>query len=40
VGSLGASFVTEHFGNAIRLDVDSVDLFHDPGLSFGVVWRF
>lgn len=40
VGSLGFSFVTEHFGNAIRVDVDTVDLFHDPGLSFGIVWRF
>jgi hypothetical protein len=40
VGSLGASFVTEHFGNAVRVDVDALDLFHDPGLSFGIVWRF
>jgi hypothetical protein len=40
VTSLGASFVTEHFGNALRFDVDSRDLFDGPELSFGIVWRF
>jgi hypothetical protein len=40
VASLGASFVTEHFGNALRLDVDSRDVFNGPELSFGIVWRF
>jgi hypothetical protein len=40
VTSLGASFVTEHFGNALRLDIDSRDVFQGPELSFGIVWRF
>jgi hypothetical protein len=40
VTSLGASFLAEHFGNALRLDLDSKDLFDGPELSFGIVWRF
>jgi hypothetical protein len=38
--SLGASFFTEHFGHALRIDLDSRDLFHGPDLSFGLVFRF
>ena len=40
VASLGASLFAEHFGNALRLDVDVRDVFEGPDLSFGVVWRF
>jgi len=39
-GSLGASFFTEHFGHALRIDVDSRDVFNGPELSFGLVFRF
>jgi hypothetical protein len=38
--TLGASFFAEHFGNALRFDVDSRDLLDGPALSAGVVWRF
>lgn len=38
--TLGGSFFAEHFGNALRLDVDSRDLLDGPAMSFGVVWRF
>ncbi|HJS57581.1 MAG TPA: hypothetical protein VKA01_05700 [Vicinamibacteria bacterium] len=40
VASLGGSFFTEHFGHALRIDLDSRDLFHGPDLSFGLVFRF
>jgi hypothetical protein len=40
VVGLGASFSSEHFGNALRLDIDSRDLVEGPQLSFGIVWRF
>lgn len=38
--SLGASLFAEHFGNALRFDVDSRDVMDGPALSAGVVWRF
>jgi hypothetical protein len=38
--SVGGSFLAEYFGNAVRLDLDSKDLFDGPALSFGIVWRF
>jgi hypothetical protein len=38
--SLGASFQTEHFGRALRLDVDARDVSEERVLSFGIVWRF
>lgn len=40
VASFGASFFAEYFGRALRLDLDSKDLFDGPALSFGIVWRF
>lgn len=40
VMSVGGSFLAEYFGNAVRLDLDSKDLFDGPALSFGIVWRF
>jgi hypothetical protein len=40
VFSLGASLFAEYVGNAVRLDVDSKDVFDGPALSFGIVWRF
>jgi hypothetical protein len=40
VFTLGGSLFAEHFGNAIRLDLDALDVLGGPGLSFGVVWRF
>jgi len=40
VASLGASLMAEHFGNALRFDVDVRDAFEGPDLSFGLVWRF
>jgi hypothetical protein len=40
VTTLGVSFLTEFFDHAVRLDLDSKDLFHGPALSFGIVWRF
>jgi hypothetical protein len=40
VASLGASLMAEHFGNALRLDVDVRDVFEGPDLSFGITWRF
>ncbi len=40
VASAGASFLSEHFGQALRLDVDAGDVFHGPDLSVSVVWRF
>lgn len=40
VYSLGGSFMTEHFGKAVRLDLDAKDLFDGPELSFGMAWRF
>jgi hypothetical protein len=38
--TLGASFFAEHFGNALRFDLDSRDVLDGPALSAGVVWRF
>jgi hypothetical protein len=40
VATAGASFFTEHFSNALRLDFDVRDLSGERELSFGVVWRF
>ena len=40
VASLGASLLAEHFGHALRFDVDVRDIFEGPNLSFGVTWRF
>ena len=40
VATLGASIFAEHFGNALRLDLDSRNVFDGPELSFGIVWRF
>lgn len=38
--TVGASLFAEHFGNAVRIDLDSLDLLDGPTLSVGVVWRF
>ena len=38
--TVGASLFAEHFGNALRIDLDSLDLLDGPALSVGVVWRF
>jgi hypothetical protein len=38
--TVGASLFAEHFGNALRIDVDSRDLVDGPALSVGAVWRF
>ena len=38
--TLGGSFFAEHFGNALRFDLDSRNVLGGPDLSFGVVWRF
>lgn len=38
--TMGASLFAEHFGNALRIDVDSRDLVDGPALSVGAVWRF
>lgn len=38
--TMGASLFAEHFGNALRIDLDSRDVIHGPALSAGVVWRF
>ncbi|MET0553668.1 MAG: hypothetical protein ABW221_11565 [Vicinamibacteria bacterium] len=40
VFTLGGSLFAEHFGNAIRFDLDARDVLDGPDLSFGVVWRF
>jgi len=40
VFTLGGSLFAEHFGNALRLDLDARDVLDGPDLSFGVVWRF
>jgi hypothetical protein len=40
VASVGGSFFTEHFANAIRLDFDFRDVFGSLDFEFGVVWRF
>jgi hypothetical protein len=40
VATLGASFLTEHFGKALRLDLDARDLLDGPDLSFGMAFRF
>jgi hypothetical protein len=40
VTGAGASFFTEHFGNAVRLDLDARDVFDGPNLSFAATWRF
>ncbi|HEY6548726.1 MAG TPA: hypothetical protein VI589_12515, partial [Vicinamibacteria bacterium] len=40
VATLGASLFSEYFGNGIRLDLDSRNVFEGPDLSFGIVWRF
>ncbi len=40
VFTLGGSLFAEHFGNALRFDVDARDVLDGPDLSFGVVWRF
>jgi hypothetical protein len=40
VATLGASIFAEHFANALRLDLDSRNVFDGPELSFGIVWRF
>jgi len=40
VATLGASFFAEYFGNALRLDLDSRNVFDGPELSFGIAWRF
>jgi hypothetical protein len=40
VATIGASLFAEYFGNGIRLDLDSRDVFDGPDLSFGIVWRF
>jgi len=37
---MGVSLFAEHFGNALRIDVDSRDVIDGPALSAGVVWRF
>jgi hypothetical protein len=38
--TLGGSLFAEHFGNALRFDLDSRNVLGGPDLSFGVVWRF
>jgi hypothetical protein len=38
--TLGGSLFAEHFGNALRFDLDARDVLDGPDLSFGVVWRF
>lgn len=40
VFTLGGSLFAEHFGNALRFDLDARDVVDGPDLSFGVVWRF
>ena len=40
VFTLGGSLFAEHFGNALRFDLDARDVLDGPALSFGVVWRF
>ena len=40
IATVGASLFAEYFGNGIRLDIDSRDVFGGPDLSFGIVWRF
>jgi hypothetical protein len=40
VASLGASFLAEYFGHALRFDLDSRNVFDGPELSFGIAWRF
>ena len=40
VATLGASLSAEHFGHALRFDLDSRNLFDGPELSFGISWRF
>jgi hypothetical protein len=40
VFTIGGSLFAEHFGNALRFDVDARDVLDGPALSFGVVWRF
>lgn len=40
VFTIGGSLFAEHFGNALRFDVDARDVLDGPDLSFGVVWRF
>jgi hypothetical protein len=40
VATLGASIFAEHFGNALRLDLDSRNVLDGPELSFGIAWRF
>jgi hypothetical protein len=40
VATVGASLFAEYFGNGLRLDIDSRDVFDGPDLSFGIVWRF
>lgn len=40
VFTLGGSLFAEHFGNALRFDIDARDVLDGPALSFGVVWRF
>jgi hypothetical protein len=36
----GVSLLSEHFGNALRLDLDSGDLVHGREISASIVWRF
>ena len=38
--TMGVSLFAEHFGNALRIDVDSRDVVNGPALSVGAVWRF
>ena len=38
--TMGVSLFVEHFGNALRIDVDSRDVINGPALSVGAVWRF
>jgi hypothetical protein len=40
IATLGASFSAEHFGHALRFDLDSRNVFDGPELSFAVSWRF
>jgi hypothetical protein len=40
VATMGASFLGEYFGHALRLDLDARNVFDGPDISFGLVFRF
>ena len=40
IATLGASLSAEHFGHAVRFDIDSRNVFDGPELSLAVSLRF